>query len=123
MISVTEARALIAQQVALCLADGLGSEEIPLRNALRRVLADPVSADRDDPAFDKSLMDGYAMQSIEQPGRIAVIGRVEAGQDQLPQVCAGQAVWINTGAPIPPGANAVAPVEWTQGSPSPWEWR
>jgi molybdopterin molybdotransferase len=115
MISVTEARALIAQQVAASLEGGLGSEEIPLRTALRRVLAKPVCADRDDPAFDKSLMDGYAMQAIEQPGRIAVIGRVEAGQIDLPEVRAGQAVWINTGAPIPPGANAVAPVEWTKG--------
>jgi molybdopterin molybdotransferase len=115
MISVTEARALIAQHVAESLADGLGSEEIPLRHALRRVLSAPVCADRDDPAFDKSLMDGYAMQSIQQGGRVAVIGRVEAGQAELPEVRAGQAVWINTGAPIPPGANAVAPVEWTAG--------
>ena len=74
MISVTEARALIALQVAESLADGLGSEEIPLRHALRRVLSEPVCADRDDPAFDKSLMDGYAMQSTQQPDRIAVIG-------------------------------------------------
>lgn len=109
MISVSEARAIIAQQVS-----PLGAEAIPLRTALRRVLAAPIHADRDDPAFDKSLMDGYAVQSADFPGRVAVVGRVEAGQAELPLVNAGQAVWINTGAPVPPGADAVVPVEWTR---------
>ena len=111
MIPVREARALVARHAA-----PLGEETLPLADALGRMLAVTVAADRDDPAFDKSLMDGYAVRAADLPGSLRVTGRVEAGQDDLPEVGPGEAAWINTGAPLPPGADAVAPVEWAAGS-------
>ncbi|CAM5683111.1 Molybdopterin molybdenumtransferase 2 [Streptomyces glaucescens] len=67
-------------------------------------------------------MDGYAVRvadvagaSEEFPAVLDVIGDVAAGQAGLLQVGPGQAARIMTGAPLPPGAEAVVPVEWTDG--------
>jgi len=110
MIPVDEARAAVARHASL-----LPPEEVPLREALGRFLAGPVRADRDDPPFSKSLMDGYAVRAADLPGRLKKKGRVEAGQAELEGVGAGEGAWINTGAPLPPGADCVVPVEWTRG--------
>jgi molybdopterin molybdotransferase len=61
------------------------------------------------------MMDGYALRAADTPGRLEVIGRIAAGQSDLPPIGEGQAAWINTGAPLPPGADAVVPVERTRG--------
>jgi len=113
MITVDEARALVrarAQPVG-------GTEAVPLAAALGRVLSGPVRADRFDPPFDRAMMDGYAVRAEETahgPRRLEVVGRVAAGDTELPSVGAGQAAWVNTGAPLPPGADAVVPVEDTR---------
>ena len=67
-------------------------------------------------------MDGYAVRaadvagaSEEFPAALTVIGDVAAGSGELPDVGPGQAARIMTGAPLPPGAEAVVPVEWTDG--------
>jgi molybdopterin molybdotransferase len=85
--------------------------------ALGRVLAEPVVGDRDLPPFDKSMMDGYAVRAADclAPGaRLAVVGEVVAGATPERAVDAGQAVRIMTGAPLPPGADAVVMVEQTR---------
>ncbi|MHC4940563.1 MAG: molybdopterin molybdotransferase MoeA [Planctomycetota bacterium] len=110
MIPVDEARALVSRHALL-----LDTEEVALRAARGRYLAGAVHADRDDPPFSKSLMDGYAIRAADVPGALKLVGRVEAGQQELTPVGAGEGVWINTGAPLPPGADCVVPVEWTQG--------
>jgi molybdopterin molybdotransferase len=56
-------------------------------------------------------MDGFAVRSADTPGRLRVIGEVAAGAGSLPAVGAGDAARIMTGAPMPPGADAVVPVE------------
>jgi molybdopterin molybdotransferase len=94
-------------------------EEIPLGDALGRALSEPLRADRDDPPFDRALMDGYAVRSEDLPDAprtLRVTGEVSAGDAALPAVAPGCAVRINTGAPIPPGADAVARIEETRGS-------
>ncbi|MEM8885765.1 MAG: molybdopterin molybdotransferase MoeA [Planctomycetota bacterium] len=111
MINVDEARARIAEH-ATVFPD---AESIPLAAALGRFLMQPILADRDDPPFDKSLMDGYAVRADDVPGRLRKVGRIEAGQPELPTVGPGEGVWINTGAPLPPGADTVVPVELTKG--------
>jgi molybdopterin molybdotransferase len=61
-------------------------------------------------------MDGYAVRSadtLSTPWELKVVGRVEAGQARVDEVGPGEGQWINTGAPLPPGADAVVPVEWT----------
>lgn len=88
------------------------SERVPLADAAGRVLADPrIEAAVDVPAFDNSAMDGYAVRAADTPGTLALVGEVTAGMASLPTVTSGTAVRIMTGAPVPPGADAVVPVE------------
>ena len=93
------------------------SARIPLLSSLGKVLANSVSADRDLPPFHKSFMDGYAVRSEDAssaPVQLKVVGIVAAGSASLPTVGEGEAVQIMTGAPIPPGADAVQMVEKTR---------
>jgi molybdopterin molybdotransferase len=94
--------------------------ELRLADALGLVLADPVASEVTVPAFANSAMDGYAViardtrtATVDQPVRLAVDGEVAAGVQELPTVRPGRSVRIMTGAPIPPGADAVVPVEVT----------
>jgi molybdopterin molybdotransferase len=114
MISVEEARALVRRHAAPLQE----TESVPLVAALGRVLAGEVVADRDDPPFDRSMMDGFAVRSQDiaaLPQALDVVGEVSAGDERLPEIRPHQAVRINTGAPVPPGADAVVPVEQTRG--------
>jgi len=93
-------------------ADLAGTETVPLADAFGRVLAEPnVIAAVDVPPFANSAMDGYAIRSADTPGRLRLAGEIAAGADHLPSVEAGTAVRIMTGAPLPPGADAVVPIE------------
>lgn len=94
--------------------------ELRLADALGLVLADDVTSEVTVPAFANSAMDGYAVVSrdvrgatVEAPTRLAVDGEVVAGVQELPTVRPGHSVRIMTGAPMPPGADAVVPVETT----------
>lgn len=107
MLSLDEAlRRLLAR------AEVAPAEQVALADAAIRVLADPriVSA-VDVPAFDNSAMDGYAVRATDTPGSLEVTGEVTAGMASPPTVVAGTTVRIMTGAPLPPGADAVVPVE------------
>jgi molybdopterin molybdotransferase len=88
------------------------AELVPLTEAVGRVLADPkVIAAVDVPPFANSAMDGFALRASDTPGVLRLIGEVAAGARELPAVEAGTAVRIMTGAPLPPGADAVVPIE------------
>ncbi|MGW5864728.1 molybdotransferase-like divisome protein Glp [Streptomyces sp. NPDC055239] len=96
--------------------------ELQLLDAQGCVLVEDVTVPVSLPPFDNSSMDGYAVRvadiagaSEEFPAVLTVIGDVAAGQSEQPVVGAGQAARIMTGAPLPPGAEAVVPVEWTDG--------
>ncbi len=96
--------------------------ELRLTDALGLVLAERVTSRVTVPAFANSAMDGYAIvaadvapATVEQPVTLAVTGEVLAGGEQRPAVSSGTAVRIMTGAPMPPGADAVVPVETTSG--------
>ena len=90
------------------------SETIPTMQSLGRVLAGPVKAVYDNPPFDRSPLDGYAVRgedtlkaSQDRPVELEVIGKVYAGGVYTGEVQRGQAVRIMTGAPIPKGADAI----------------
>src|SRR3712207_7798815 len=101
-----------ARERLLARAQPVGAERVPLADAVGRVLADPrVVAPVDVPPFPNSAMDGYAVRAADTPGTLALAGEVAAGMATLPSVEPGRAVRIMTGAPIPPGADAVVPVE------------
>ncbi|WSF21785.1 molybdopterin molybdotransferase MoeA [Streptomyces sp. NBC_01353] len=96
--------------------------ELQLPEAQGCVLVEDVTVPVALPPFDNSSMDGYAVRvadvagaTDEFPAVLTVIGDVAAGADGLPVVGPGQAARIMTGAPLPPGAEAVVPVEWTDG--------
>jgi molybdopterin molybdotransferase len=85
---------------------------VPLADAHSRVLASEVRTDIDLPPFANSQMDGFAVAAAATPGMLPVGPTVAAGAwpDPLPP---GTAVPIMTGAPIPPGADTVVPIEET----------
>lgn len=96
--------------------------ELQLLDAQGCVLVDDVTVPVSLPPFDNSSMDGYAVRvadvagaSEEFPAALEVVGDVAAGQADLLHVGPGQAARIMTGAPLPPGAETVVPVEWTDG--------
>ncbi len=81
---------------------------IALHKAHGRVLADAVTARRDQPPFDASAMDGYAVSTLSAAGNtLTTIGESQAGRAFEGEVAAGQAVCIYTGAPVPAGATCV----------------
>jgi molybdopterin molybdotransferase len=89
----------------------LGSERVGLSVSRGRVLAEEVRADRDQPPFDRSTRDGFAVRA-QDAGPFRVIGQVRAGEVwQGRPVETGCAVEIMTGAPVPEGADAVVMVE------------
>jgi molybdopterin molybdotransferase len=90
------------------------SEEVPLDAADFRVLARPVSADRDFPAVARSIRDGFALRAVDTPGRLRVIGEVRAGQSFAGAASKGEAIAIMTGAPVPAGTDAIVMVEHTR---------
>lgn len=94
--------------------------EQPLLEALGLPICEDVVAPIDLPRFDNSGMDGYAVRSVdvagasdEQPVRLPVVGEIGAGQSKVYALSPGTALKIMTGAPVPYGADAVVPVEWT----------
>lgn len=103
MISVEEATARV-----LALGNRLGAEDVPLAQAAGRWLAAPVAARADQPPFDASAMDGYALAGNPAPGdSFQVIGESSAGHGFDGTVGPGQAARIFTGAPVPAGATRV----------------
>lgn len=109
----------------------LPPRETPLLEAVGAVLAEPVRAPIDLPPFDNSAMDGYAVRAADlaaasesSPVTLPVLGDIAAGAPagapagagaRPDRIGPGQCARIMTGAPLPAGADAVVPVEWTDG--------
>ena len=114
-----------AQRVVLDAATVLGPEKISILDALGRVLSEDIVAERDNPPWDNSAMDGFAVrwedikqeQAIQKPVTLSVIEDVPAGVMPSKTVGLGQAIRIMTGAPIPQGADTVLKVEDTEHTP------
>lgn len=103
MIPVDEALRRI-----LALARPLPGEPVPLAQAAGRVLATDAVANRAQPPFAASAMDGYAIQGAPQPGHVyRVTGLSRAGEASPAPVGPGHACRIFTGAPMPEGATHV----------------
>src|SRR5512133_1762681 len=113
-----QARKIVEEQAAQLRP--MGAETIALLDAAGRVLASPVTADRDCPPFPPSTRDGYAVRSedvAQAPAELNVIGEIRAGQPPSATeliVRQGEAAEIMTGAPVPQGADAVVMVEYTK---------
>jgi len=97
------------------------SESVPLLESPGRILAEAVLADRDFPPFPRATRDGYAVRAADVatvPAKLKLIGEIKAGATLLSgegnqSLAAGETAAIMTGAPAPPGADAVVMVEYT----------
>ncbi|MEP3440471.1 MAG: gephyrin-like molybdotransferase Glp [Sulfitobacter sp.] len=98
-----------ALEALFALTRVMDTEEVPLRHAAGRVLAQEVTAQRTQPPFAASSMDGYALRraEVEPDAMFKVIGEAAAGHRFDGIVKAGQAARIFTGAPVPEGADFV----------------
>ena len=115
MISVEDARERI-----LAFFERLEPEQAPVIESLGQVLAESVVAGFDIPPLDNTAMDGYAVRAADtdganegDPRTLTVIADLAAGYVLDTAVGEGEAVRIMTGAPIPPGADAIVPFEET----------
>ncbi|MBI4716656.1 MAG: molybdopterin molybdotransferase MoeA [Planctomycetes bacterium] len=112
MIDVEEAHRILQHRV-----EPGPVTDVPLREAYYRTLAAQVCCDADYPPFDRSVMDGFAVRAADTVGApvmLQVVGQVAAGATPGQRLATGEAIQINTGAPIPPGADAVVRVEDTE---------
>ncbi|MFH1724738.1 MAG: gephyrin-like molybdotransferase Glp [Elusimicrobiota bacterium] len=98
----------------------LGSEEVPLAACVGRVLAKDLSASIENPPFDNSSMDGYAVKARDtaeasrlRPVLLGLSGEIPAGHPSASSLPSGKAARILTGAPMPRGADAVVMQEQT----------
>jgi len=116
MISVNEALDRV-----LDLARAMPRQSVGLRQATGRYLADSVVAKYASPPFDTSAMDGFAVRAADlaeanenSPVRMPLAGEILAGRPADAPLAPGKVVGINTGAPVPEGADAIVPVERTR---------
>lgn len=113
-----------AQRTVLEACQVLGREKVSVMQVLGRVLGEDIVAERDNPPWDNSAMDGFAVRAqdihqayeITKPVTLKVIEDVQAGKVATKIVGAGEAIRIMTGAPIPTGADTVVKVEETETS-------
>ncbi len=119
-ISFAAASSIVAAQAATILTGPPPeTQECDVADALGRILAAPVKADRDQPPFPRVTRDGFALraQDLASGAPLRVIGQLRAGEawasDRLP-LREGEAVEIMTGAALPAGADAVLMIEHAQ---------
>lgn len=113
LLSVDEARKRILARL-----HPVSTETLPLTACIQRVLAADIAATDDLPPFDNSSMDGFALRAADttraapaSPLTLRVVADIPAGSTPSVSLSAGQAARVMTGAPLPPGADAVIPVE------------
>lgn len=87
------------------------SELVPISDAYLRVISSDLTADRDYPTVARSLRDGFAIHAGESPGTFQIAGESRAGEAASTSLPTGRALEIMTGAPVPPGADAVVMIE------------
>ncbi|MBU4349556.1 molybdopterin molybdotransferase MoeA [bacterium] len=113
-------------------------EEVDIKIALHRFLAEEIVAPANLPGFNRSTMDGYAIRAEDSfgatdslPSYLKIMGEIKMGVRPKFKINSGEAVKISTGGMLPEGANAVMMVEYTENiddstieirkSISPWE--
>src|SRR5215470_7982973 len=95
---------------SLAKPDRMPAEEVPLTASLHRILREDALSDADSPRFDKAIRDGFAVrfEDVAQiPADLQIVSESRAGAGTDVEVRQGQCCEIMTGAPLPPGANAV----------------
>lgn len=101
----------------------LGEEELPLAEAVGRVLSRNVYSPIDYPPYTRALVDGFAVISADlvgvyedRPRTLRLVGKIATGETKLLKINRGETVEVSTGAIVPYPADAVVPVEYTHSS-------
>lgn len=102
LLPVEDARARMLAEIS-----SLPAETVAIGAVAGRVLAEDISAVRDQPPFRASAMDGWAVRLADTPGALTIIGESAAGHGYAAPLGRGQAVRIFTGAAVPDGCDAV----------------
>ena len=102
LLAVDDARAAMLAEIA-----ALPAEAVPLAQSIGRVLAEDVTAVRDQPPFNASAMDGWAVRAADTPGTLRIVGESAAGRGYEGRVNPGETVRIFTGAAVPEGCDAI----------------
>jgi molybdopterin molybdotransferase len=102
LLSVDDVRARMLAEIST-----LPAETVALAQSIGRVLAEDVTAVRDQPPFAASAMDGWAVRGADTPGSLRIVGESAAGHGFEGVVGAGEAVRIFTGAAVPQGCDAI----------------
>ena len=92
----------------------LNTEIIPISESINRIVSTDIRAMVNDPGFDNSAMDGFAVihsDTTSPPSKLSIIGSLMAGSSDNHKLSSGQAIRIMTGAPIPQGADSIIPIE------------
>lgn len=113
LLSIQDARRIVLEAARARAA----TERVLVQQAAGRRLAVDLRADGDLPPFDRVTMDGFAVRAAETQGGNALLpvdGETAAGDGAGRPLAAGRARSIMTGASLPPGADAVVQVEWTE---------
>jgi molybdenum cofactor synthesis domain-containing protein len=118
LVSVDEAHQILAKNFKPM---PVGKEKVPLSEAFNRILALDLVSPLDIPPFNRSTVDGFAVRADDtfgaqedRPAKAKLIGEVKVGEAPKVKVKKGTVAEIVTGAPIPPGADAVVMVEHTE---------
>jgi molybdopterin molybdotransferase len=116
IVSFDEALEIVLAQAKLIRPQAI--EQVALVESTGRVLASSVVADRDQPPFDRSTRDGYAVRAEDamSGAALTVAGQVQAGRLWEEEIVPRQAIEIMTGAPVPAGADAVVMLEHVEDS-------
>ncbi|NOX58305.1 MAG: molybdopterin molybdotransferase MoeA [Planctomycetes bacterium] len=112
LVSVSQAQRIVLDHVA-----PLPIVSVGLDSALGLTLASDIACDIDMPPFDRAMMDGFAVRSAdtgESGATLTVIDHIAAGGSAQKELSTGEAARINTGAPMPSGADAVIKIEDTK---------
>jgi len=107
LLSLAEAQARVLERV-----QPLDGEAVSIADAAGRVVSADAHAVVDLPPFASSAMDGFALRSVDTPGRLPVVARIAAGVPATRPLAAGEAMGIATGGVVPDGADAVIPLEY-----------
>src|SRR6266850_5378792 len=111
VLSFEEARRVVEREAAKIDVSAHVTVRAALAATFNRILAEDILADRDLPPFPRSTRDGYAVRS-DGAAKLKVVGEIRAGiTGELPTIKAGECAAIMTGAPLPPGADAVIMIE------------
>ncbi len=115
LIPVEEAQLILIKNVER----KVGIEEVPVDEAMGRVVAEDIYAPIDAPSFDRATRDGFAVRFTDivgakedKPARLRILGYVPAGIKPSITIGNGEAARIDTGAVIPKGADTIVPIEY-----------